>query len=115
VQGFTSTHAMSELAHRLMLIEASQTFGWPQSGTLTRLKKHPREIGKLVHFRLALQQIPKLGIRILSIAPALIDAAATLSLQCNLFSNDALIVAVMQSHGLPNIASHDSAFDRVSP
>jgi predicted nucleic acid-binding protein len=28
-------------------------------------------------------------------------------------TNDALIVAVMQAHGLTNLASHDADFDRV--
>ena len=31
-----------------------------------------------------------------------------------LLSRDALIVAVMQAHGLAHIASHDADFDRVS-
>jgi predicted nucleic acid-binding protein len=113
IHGCTSTHIMSEVSHRLMLIEASQTFGWPLAGTLNRLKKHPQEISKLVRFPSVLQQIPKLGITILTISPHLIDAAAQVSLQNNLFSNDALIIAVMQAHGLTNLASHDQGFDAV--
>ncbi|MBW3540208.1 MAG: PIN domain-containing protein [Planctomycetes bacterium] len=29
-------------------------------------------------------------------------------------TNDALVVAVMQAHGLPDLASHDADFDRVA-
>src|SRR5208282_401841 len=30
--GFTSTHVLSDLSHRLMTIEASVLFGWPFAG-----------------------------------------------------------------------------------
>ena len=30
--GFTSTHVLSEMAHRLMTMEASALFGWPFAG-----------------------------------------------------------------------------------
>ena len=38
---------------------------------------------------------------------------AVLCQQFDLLTNDALIVAVMQHHGLTNTASHDADFDRV--
>jgi len=40
-------------------------------------------------------------------------AAAVLSQQIGLLSNDALIVALMQAHGITELASHDADFDRV--
>jgi predicted nucleic acid-binding protein len=52
-------------------------------------------------------------LEVLSITPALVLAAAGLSQQTGLLSNDALIVAVMQNYGLVNLASHDADFDRV--
>ena len=54
-----------------------------------------------------------LGIQLLTIAPSLIATAAAVSQQTGLLSNDALIVAVMQQHGLTELASHDTDFDRV--
>ncbi len=114
ITGFTSTHIMTEVAHRVMLIEASRKLGWPLAGTLKRLKNRPQEISKLNEFRQAVQDIPKAGIQVLTIAPDLIDAAAAVSQQGQLLSNDALIVAVMQHHGFTQLASHDKAFDRVA-
>jgi len=35
------------------------------------------------------------------------------SQQTGLLTNDALIIAVMQAHGLTNLASSDTDFDRV--
>ena len=49
----------------------------------------------------------------MTIAPPLIVSAAVISQQTGLLSNDALIVAVMQTNGLTNLASHDTDFDRV--
>src|SRR5258706_3928559 len=111
--GFTSTHVLTEVAHRLMLIEASTTFGWPLVGALKRLQGNPGQIKTLVQFRAALAEIQRTGVQTLAIAPSQIDAAAAVSQQTGLLSNDALIVAVMQAHGLANLASHDADFDRV--
>ncbi len=46
-------------------------------------------------------------------ASPLIAAGAAVSQQTGLLTNDALIVAVMQAHGLVNLASSDADFDRV--
>ncbi|MGO8747599.1 MAG: type II toxin-antitoxin system VapC family toxin [Thermoguttaceae bacterium] len=48
------------------------------------------------------------------ITPVLVVAAAGMSKQTGLLSNDAPVVAVMQNHGLNNLASNDADFDRVS-
>jgi predicted nucleic acid-binding protein len=47
------------------------------------------------------------------VAPALVASVAAVSQQYGLLSNDALILALMQSNGLRNLASADAAFDRV--
>jgi predicted nucleic acid-binding protein len=111
--GFTSTHVLSEVAHRLMTLEACLLFSWPFAGIAQRLRQHPAQVQTLTRFRQALQEVPRLGIQILTIAPPLIDAAAAVSQQTGLLSNDALIVAVMQANGLSNLASNDADFDRV--
>lgn len=110
--GFTSTHVLSEVAHRLMTMEASMKFGW-QGKIVNRLKRDPSALQKLAGFRQAGQQIPKLGFQILTISAPLLDAAADISQKYGLLTNDALVVAVMQAHGLVNLASHDADFDRV--
>ncbi len=113
VSGLTSTHVLSETAHRLMAIEASALFGWPFADMARRLKGHAAEVQKLTAFGRALQTVVNSKVQILSITPASVLAAATVSQQTGLLSNDALIVAVMQNHGLVNLASHDADFDRV--
>jgi predicted nucleic acid-binding protein len=113
LQGFTSAHVLTETAHRLMTLEACATFGWPYAGIAQRLRNHPAEVQTLVRFRQAVQEIPRYGIQVLPISPSLPDAAAAISQQTGLLSKDALVVAVMQAHGLTALASHDTDFDRV--
>jgi predicted nucleic acid-binding protein len=110
--GFTSTHVVSEVAHRLMTMEASIKLGW-KSKIVNRLKQDPSAVQKLSDFRHACQQIPRLGFQLLTIDRLLPDTAAGISQQYGLLTNDALTAAVMQANGLTNIASNDSDFDRV--
>ncbi|MCR4413828.1 MAG: PIN domain-containing protein [Thermoguttaceae bacterium] len=49
----------------------------------------------------------------LAIDGRLIAEAGDASRRTGLLTNDALVVAVMQRHGLTHLASHDADFDRV--
>ena len=111
--GYTSTHVLSELAHRLMMVEASALPGWTASKIKLRLRQHPAALSNLKQFRNAVETILKSRIVVLTITPPLIANAAVVSQHTGLLSNEALIVAVRQSHGLTNIASSDTDFDRV--
>ncbi len=113
ISGVTATHIVSEVAHRLMTIEAMQTFRWKPAGIAVRLRNHPGQVQTLKRFRQAIQEIPSFGVRILTIESSWLDNAAGISQQTGLLHNDALLVAVMRAHGLANLASADSDFDRV--
>jgi len=109
--GYTSTHILSEVAHRMMTIEASALWGWPFAGIANRLRHHPDEVKKLTAYRQAIDNVPNLRIQVLAIPPALVGAACVISEQPGLLSNDALVVAVMQANRLTKVASEDSDFD----
>ena len=96
-----------------MTLEACTLYSWPFSGIAQRLRQHPVQVQGLIRFRQAIQEVPRYGIQVLTIPSTLIDAAATVSQQTGLLSNDALIVAVMQANGLTHLASNDADFDRV--
>jgi predicted nucleic acid-binding protein len=113
LNGFISTHVLIEIAHRLMTLEAIDRFGWPPTGIAARLRKHHIEIPKLTHHAQAVAQIPLLGIQAIAITPPLVEAATLASQQFELLTGDALVVAVMQGHGLTHLASNDADFDRV--
>lgn len=74
--GFSSTHVLSEVAHRLMCLEGMKRFGWPVAGIAQRMRKHSAAVQQLIDFRQALESIPKLGIQLLQIAPLMVATAA---------------------------------------
>jgi predicted nucleic acid-binding protein len=96
-----------------MLVEALTLPGWSAGKVKKRLHQQPAALQTLSRFRTAVETVLQSRITVLTIAPALIGTAATISQQCGLLTNDALTVALMQATGLTRIASHDSDFDRV--
>ena len=113
IAGFTSTHALSEVSHRLMTIQASAQFGWKFAGIGNRLRANPAEVQKLTAFRQAIDYILQSKLQVLPVIPDVLAGTVALSQQIGLLTNDALIVALMQAHGLTKIASNDADFDRV--
>jgi predicted nucleic acid-binding protein len=113
LQGFTCARVLSDVAHRLMTLEASAILNRAFPGIGGYLKKHPAAIQRLSRFRQAVLDIPGFGVQLLPTPPPAVEAATALSLQHGLLSGDALVVAVMQHHGLTHLASNDADFDRV--
>jgi len=111
--GYTSAHVVSNVAHRIMTLEAIDRFGWPTAGIAQRLLRHPDDVRRLTRFRQVVDEIPGFGIQVLPLTVRLVSAAAAISQQHGLLSGDALVVAVMREHGLVYLASHDADFDRV--
>jgi predicted nucleic acid-binding protein len=72
LSGSTSTHVLSEVAHRLMLFEASNLPGWSLTGVKGRLQKKPAAVQGLSQFRQAVESVLRSHVQVLSIAPALI-------------------------------------------
>jgi predicted nucleic acid-binding protein len=114
IEGYTSTNLLGELAHRLMVIEAGALPGWTGSKVLNRLKQQPDVVKQLTLFQTAIDAVLQSRIRVLIISPVLMSTAAALSRQHGLLTNDAVILALMQAHGLTHLASHDAHFDTVS-
>lgn len=108
----TSTHVLSEVAHRLMTLEAAVLYQW-SSKIVDRLKQNPACVQQLSRFRSALRTISQMGVQIITIPTTTLDTAAAISQQTGLLSNDALLVAVIQANGLTNLVSNDADFDRV--
>jgi predicted nucleic acid-binding protein len=113
VEAHTSVQILGDVAHKLMQSEAAANTGRPLAGMLRYLQRHPSEIQKLVRHRQAIGEILNNPIHVITITPTLVDQATVISQQHGLLHNDALIVAVMQAHGLTNVASHDADFDRI--
>jgi predicted nucleic acid-binding protein len=113
IVGLTSIDVLSDVAHRLMTFEAADKYGWPLTGIANRLKQHPAELQTLVKCRQCVQEVPNFAAQVLSVELSHVVSAASLSQQHGLLSGDALVVAIMLTHGVTNLASHDADFDRV--
>lgn len=113
IAGHTSAAILSEVAHRLMTIEARTRHGWTSGKVLHRLKQNPPIVQTLTNSEATVASIVGSRVRILPIDAGLVVAAAALSRQSGLLTNDALTVALMQSNGLVKLASNDPDFDRV--
>lgn len=112
ITGFSSAHVLAEVVHRLMTIEACQRFGWPARGIARRLRRHQAEVQQLSRSRQAVDEITLIGLNVLSVTGGDVSLAADHSRQYGLLCGDALVIAVMQAHGLAHLASRDPDFDR---
>lgn len=113
VLGFTSTHVLSDVAHRLMTLEACTVLGWSFQRIAQRLHQHRDEIPQLQRFRQAIENIIATGIQFLPVGALHIAGAAAASQSYRLLSGDALCVVLMQERGIASLASHDTDFDSV--
>ena len=113
IVGYTSAHALGNVAHRVMALEAMAQFGWTAKAIAKRLRQHPADLQKLTRFRQTVAEVPQFGVRVLPVDFDLITAGTTVSQQFGLLIGDALVVATMQQHGLTHLASADADFDRV--
>jgi predicted nucleic acid-binding protein len=113
VQGYTPSHVLSDVTHRLMTLEAMDRFGWPATSLAARLRKQHNEIPNLTAHEAAIGRVPQMHIKVLPVTFDLVAAAASVSRQHELLTGDATIVAIMQHWSLTSLASYDSDFDRV--
>jgi predicted nucleic acid-binding protein len=113
IAGLTSSDVLSDIAHRLMTLEAADKYGWPMAGIAQRLKQHPGELQGLTRFRQAVDSVATIGVQVLAVDASLVTRAAAVSQQHGLLSGDALVVAVMEHQGVTNLATNDADFDRV--
>src|SRR5581483_12049807 len=84
IEGCTSTHILSEVAHRLMMIEAATLPGWKQTKVKLRLMQQPSALKNLVLFRQAIETILQSRIQTFVIPPSMILSAAVISQQTGL-------------------------------
>jgi predicted nucleic acid-binding protein len=111
--GHTSAAVLADVAHRLMTFDAMRKFGWPYQETTRRLRRQTDEIKKLSTFQTAIAQIAQSNIAIAPVTVENVVRATEISRQHGLLTNDALLIAAMESVGIVLLASNDADLDRV--
>jgi predicted nucleic acid-binding protein len=107
IQGITSVVALAEVAHRLMVLEAIATFGFPSRTAVRQLKEHPAVVKQLTHYKIATDKIPAFNVVVEPITLSHLRTAQNLAATHGLLTNDSLTAAVMQALALTDLASND--------
>lgn len=113
IQGFTSSAILSSVVHRVMTLEAAAVFQRSMQAIVGWLKRHPAEIQQLTRHKQIVDDLSLIGVQVLPVSAPQVSLAADLSIQFGILTEDALLVSLMQHHGLQALASHDADFDRV--
>jgi predicted nucleic acid-binding protein len=114
VAGFTSTVAIAEATHKVMIMEAATLHSLNRAGLVPHLKRHPDLLSTLTHHKLVAATARRIGLHIETITLDLLESAAEISSQLCLLTNDSITIAVMKRIGLTDIATNDDDFDRLA-
>ncbi len=112
--GYTSTSIIAEVLHRLMIVEAVKKDYISSKNPIKQLKRHPDTIKQLSDYHLDAATIPQMGITILNLTQAHIEASAAIRATEGLLTNDSLILAVMKDADIVNLATNDNDFAQVA-
>jgi predicted nucleic acid-binding protein len=107
LRGITSVVTLTEVAHRLMLLEAISAFGLSSRTAVKALKEHPELVQQLSHYKVVTEKMPAFNVVVEPITLFYLRTAQSLSVSHGLLTNDSLIAAVMQSLALTDLASND--------
>ncbi|MGH9855971.1 MAG: type II toxin-antitoxin system VapC family toxin [Blastocatellia bacterium] len=113
IQGVTSTVALAEAAHKVMLAEIVRLHNVSPQGLITRIKKHPELLGHLSEHKQVAALAETLQLTVEPLTLNFLKEGADLSPQQRLLTNDALLLAVVEKLGLSYLATNDDDFDSI--
>lgn len=113
LSGYTSTLALAEVLHGLMVMEASKKFNISPKNVVKNLKDNPDWIASLCDHSKSLDFIENIGIFILPVNAHDLKTSVDLKIQYRLLTMDAINLSVMKNNHISDIASNDGDFDRV--
>ena len=113
MHGVTSSVAIAEATHKVMLAEVVQRHGVDHRGLVARLKRHPELLDGLTNHYQVIATVRSLQLPVEAITLNLLARGADLSSQKRLLTNDALTLAVMEKRKVTTLATNDDDFDAV--
>lgn len=114
VHGVTSSVALAEAIHKVMLAEVVSRHGVAHQGLIARLKRHPTLLDGLTSHQRVVETVRGLRLHVEAITLELLARGAALSTQERLLTNDALTVAVMEHLEVTILATNDDDFDAIT-
>ena len=112
IVGITTAEIVSEVCHRLMLIEAAE-MGVIVRHSAADLRRRRAELQSLTRYWTLTSQIWNLSISILPLNESRHRAAQRVRTEYGLLTNDSLIVAAAEEYDVKALASRDDDFDQV--
>lgn len=113
INGVTSTVALAEATHKVMLAEIVRQHSVPAQGLIARIKKHPDLLDNLTEHQQVVALAQALKLTIVPITTDLLQRGVELSPQQRMLTNDALTLAVMEKVGANVLATNDDDFDAI--
>jgi predicted nucleic acid-binding protein len=110
---YLNFQAISDAHHKTMASLATSQYQLTRSSIVGWLKSHPQAIKSLTGLAQAATMLSSLPLNLLPTDQDLLTEAAIIAQTHGLLTNDAIIVALMQRHGLTHLATNDDDFDRV--
>jgi predicted nucleic acid-binding protein len=114
VTASTSSVAVAEAVHKVMLADAVAQHGLDRAGLAHRLQRHRQHISTLQEHTKVTALIRALAIHVEPVTLATLERAAAISTKFQLLTNDALTIAVMEQLRLKDLATNDENFDTVA-
>lgn len=104
---------LNDAVHKIMCSEAVESFNRPRSGLVAWMKRNPALVQNLTRASDLLNLSGALPMRILSADLEALVGAQRVVKAYGLLANDALILALIEHHGIIHLATNDDDFDRV--
>ncbi|HEY1684130.1 MAG TPA: type II toxin-antitoxin system VapC family toxin [Tepidisphaeraceae bacterium] len=113
ISATVSVPVLSDTLHKVMMAEVAAITQRDRAGIVGYLGKHPEIITRLTEYPRAMDRLSTIPMNFLPLNQAFLHEAASLAVRHGLLTNDAIIVTLMQQHGLVHLATNDDDFDRV--
>jgi predicted nucleic acid-binding protein len=112
-EGVTSVTVLTEVAHRLMTMEAVSKGLVPPGNVARKLREKPILVRELYVYQEQVDLIPLMGIAVRDLDLEVTSFAAEIRRRYGLLVNDSLLSATAVREGIVDFASADPDFERV--
>jgi predicted nucleic acid-binding protein len=113
IEGVINVQVLADAQHKAMLSLLAAQLGLPRSKLVGWAKKHPTNVSTMTGLVEAVELLHMAAAGVLPLDKEHLRQATNVSRQYGLLTNDAIIVAQMQRHGIVHLATNDDDFDRV--
>jgi predicted nucleic acid-binding protein len=113
IDGVINYQVLADAQHKAMLSLLAAQYGLPRAKLVGWAKKLPTKVGAMTGLAEAVELLQMAAVGILPLEKKCFSEAVNIIKQCGLLTNDAVIVAQMQRHGITHLVTSDDDFDRV--